>query len=109
MRTLRKLGLALFVLTLAAGAREAALVVNGYGVNKTYQVQDQDVEVDGSNHRLTLTGSVRTLEVNGTNNDVTVEKAMRIEVNGVGNSVHYSGPKPDIEINGLNNSCEERH
>ncbi len=84
------------------------LTITGVGDNRTYTCKDQDVEVNGTGHKITLEGTVLELEVNGTSNQVIVKSAQEVELNGTSNVVLYEGKQPKLDLNGIGNRCEPR-
>lgn len=82
------------------------LTITGAASQRTLHAEGQDVEIDGAQHRIVITGTVGHLEVTGSGNHVTVDNARSVEVTGVGNAVLYKAAKPVMNITGVGNSCE---
>ncbi|NTX01070.1 DUF3060 domain-containing protein [Myxococcus sp. CA051A] len=66
------------------------------------------VEIVGSDNKVTLTGTCELVEVTGSDNQVVVHTAHRIETTGSGNKVSWKqgaekGKKPRVSNTGTNN------
>ena len=85
-----------------------SLIIDGVGNSKTYEVNNQSVVVNGTQHRLKFTGKVSDLTVNGTGNEVEVAEAQEIVVNGTNNRVYYLAEEPEVVLNGIGNTCQHR-
>lgn len=80
------------------------------GERRSENVSDKDVIVNSGGNDLTLTGSVRSLTINGAGNHIELEKVKAIVFNGTGNHVTYStkknGGPPSVTDNGHGNVVE---
>ena len=97
----------LFILSIASPALADTLNVAGVGEQWTRPCDGHDVIVDGVSHNVSLTGECRTVTINGSSNQVAVEAAVKIVVNGTDNAVAWQRgvrtKKPRIALRGLNN------
>ena len=89
-------------------SEEDSLSLAGVGDTKSYDVQNKNVGISGADHHIKLTGSVKELELAGSNNVVEVDQVLSVSVSGTNNRVVYGGKKPEIDLSGLDNHCEAR-
>lgn len=87
---------------------DESLIIDGVGNSKTYEVNNQSVVINGTQHRLKFTGKVTDLTVNGTGNEVEVAEVQEIVVNGTNNRVDYLADEPEVVLNGIGNTCQRR-
>jgi hypothetical protein len=88
------------------------LAINRNQPNKTVAcTKYNDVQVNGDSHNVTITGVCSEITVNGDNNRVTADAAMRFVVNGDGNTIDYlkfpNGQRPSVKDNGGGNVIEK--
>jgi hypothetical protein len=102
-------GLAAWVATSMASA--GTLRVQSSGVTRTIECKGRSVQIDGSSNDITLLGDCPSVVVNGTGQDVKVERAGSIRVAGVGNTVVWGealeGNRPRVRSAGINNSVRQ--
>lgn len=84
--------------------------IDGQGRTLTHACQpNEDVDINGQGHNITLTGPCRNVEVNGQGNTVNAEKLDSLDVNGMSNKATWksanTGPKPRVSVSGLKNSA----
>ena len=80
--------------------------VSGIGHNRTIPCQGRAVEVAGSNHVLTFTGTCASLDLSGTNNQVTINLAPNasLVVAGSNQTVRWrSTTQPKLDQSGAGN------
>jgi hypothetical protein len=77
-----------------------AITITGSNLVRSIDVKGQAVIVVGHNNILHLTGSSASLTVTGNHNEIEVENAKAIIVNGGGNQINYSGSEPLIQEDG---------
>ncbi|RYZ42054.1 MAG: DUF3060 domain-containing protein [Myxococcaceae bacterium] len=115
----RKLGAAVFMMaactfgpmTAAAqddSAESSNFEVTGSNETATHECKPgSTVEITGESNKVTLTGECKSVNVNGSNNTVTVEATSAIDVTGMSNSVTWKRghgkSKPKISRTGMNN------
>jgi len=98
------LGLAVLFAAGSAVA-QAATVVNGNDMTRTYDCDGDSAVVNGNRNTLKLE-NCETVNVNGSQNHVDAGRADAITVLGNGNSVTWSGVKPKVVNMGSNNSVD---
>lgn len=87
-------------------------VVTGQGRTEAHAcAANEDVEVSGQGHVLTLSGPCRTIQVSGQGIEVTTDVAGSIKVSGLGNKVLWkaalTGKKPKVSVSGMDNSAAQ--
>lgn len=87
-------------------------VVTGQGRTESHTcAANEDVEVSGQGHVLTLSGPCRRVTVSGQGVEVTTDVAGSIQVSGMGNQVHWkaalTGQKPKVTVSGLDNGVSQ--
>lgn len=72
---------------------------------------NEDVNVSGQGHAITLTGPCRTLTVSGQSNKLVTDFAERINVSGMSNTVSWkAGPNakpPKVNVSGMGNAAPQ--
>jgi len=70
-----------------------------------------DVNINIDSAVVTVTGVCRQITINGDNNKITADAAMRFVINGVGNNIGYlkypNGQQPVVKDNGDGNVIEK--
>ncbi|MBN1208712.1 MAG: DUF3060 domain-containing protein [Myxococcaceae bacterium] len=92
---------------------DSVIEINGVGRKQTIRCGPKSrVEINGTSHRLTLTGECEHVAVHGTSNKVKVEAAATIEVHGTNNAVTWErgvgAEKPKVSRSGLNNKVSQK-
>jgi len=105
-----------FALLAAASAQVGAVDIGpdlievvGDGHHRTIPCEGRAVAVAGVNHVLTFTGECASLEVVGSNNQVTVQLAAGapLSVAGTNHTVRWkSSAPPRLSVEGVNNRVE---
>lgn len=88
------------------------LEVSGMGGNATHHCTPKtEVEINGSDNTVTLTGDCKSITVSGANNKVKAEGVATIDVSGSGNEVTWKravgGKKPKVSRTGVNNKVAQ--
>jgi DUF3060 family protein len=88
------------------------LEVSGTGGNATHRCTPKtEVEVNGNDNSVTLTGDCKSINVSGANNKVKAEGVATIDVTGSGNEVTWKravgGKKPKVNRTGVNNKVTQ--
>ncbi|MFL5353497.1 DUF3060 domain-containing protein [Archangium sp.] len=88
------------------------LEVSGMGGNATHRCTPKtEVEVNGSDNTVTLTGDCKSINVSGANNKVKAEGVATIDVTGSGNEVTWKravgGKKPKVNRSGVDNKVTQ--
>ncbi|MBL8918302.1 MAG: DUF3060 domain-containing protein [Myxococcaceae bacterium] len=96
----------------APTVKDGKWAVQGQGRTETHAcTQNEDVEINGQGHTITLTGPCRSVAVNGQGNTVATDVAASIAANGMSNTVTWkqaaTGKKPKISIGGMGNSVTQ--
>ncbi|MEW6435470.1 MAG: DUF3060 domain-containing protein [Myxococcota bacterium] len=96
----------------APTAADGKWVVTGQGRTEAHVcAANEDVDISGQGHVLTLTGPCRTVTVSGQGIEVTTDVAGSIVVSGVGNKVLWkaalTGKKPKLRVSGIGNSAAQ--
>ena len=98
----------------APRAVEAATsyLIEGQGRSETHTCQpNEEVNISGQGHVVTLSGPCRKVLVSGQGHTVSVETVGSIEVSGMGSNVTWrtalSGRKPTIRSTGMGNSVKQ--
>lgn len=86
--------------------------VSGMGGNETHRCTPKtEVEINGSDNTVTLTGDCKSINVSGANNKVKAEGVAAIDVTGSGNEVTWKravgGKKPKVNRSGVNNKVTQ--
>lgn len=72
---------------------------------------NEDVDISGQGHALTLTGPCRSIRVSGQGNELTTDVAGSIQVSGMNNKVSWraalKGKKPSIKLSGMGNAAPQ--
>lgn len=72
---------------------------------------NEDVDISGQGHALTLTGPCRSIRVSGQGNELTTDVAGNIQVSGMNNKVSWKaalkGKKPSIKLSGMGNAAPQ--
>lgn len=70
-----------------------------------------DININIDSAAVTVTGVCRQITINGDNNKITADAAMRFVINGVGNNIGYlkypNGQQPVVKDNGDGNVIEK--
>lgn len=87
-------------------------VVTGQGRTESHVcAANEDVEISGQGHALTLSGPCRTIQVSGQGIEVTTDVAGSIKVSGMSNKVLWkaalTGKKPKVSVSGMENSAAQ--
>lgn len=87
-------------------------VVTGQGRTEAHVcAANEDVEISGQGHVLTLTGPCRNVMVSGQGIEVTTDVAGSIVVSGMSNKVLWkaalTGKKPKLQVSGMGNSAAQ--
>jgi hypothetical protein len=95
-----------------AAATDGKWQVDGMGRTETHAcAPNEDVQINGQGHVITLTGPCRTVQVSGTSNQVKTDVAEKIQANGMSNSVSWKagpgGKKPKIQLSGMGNTAPQ--
>jgi len=112
MRAVSKLvvGLLACLVGSAAWASDGVRVESS-GVTRTIECRGRRVQIDGTNNEVTLLGRCPRVVVNGTGQNVKIERAGSIRVNGVGNTVVWGaalrGDHPRVRASGINNTVHQ--
>lgn len=91
---------------------EGKLEISGMGGNETHRCTPKtEVEINGSDNQVTLTGDCKSINVSGANNKVKAEGVATIDVSGSGNEVTWKravgGKKPKVSRTGVNNKVTQ--
>lgn len=94
------------------GAVDGKWVVDGQGRTESHVcAANEDVEISGQGHVLTLSGPCRTIQVSGQGIEVTTDVAGSIKVSGMSNKVLWkaalTGKKPKVSVSGMENSAAQ--
>lgn len=73
------------------------------GTTKDLTCNGEDIAVGGSENKIIVRGRVGKVEVAGSTNDIQIENASMITINGVENRIRWSGSQPKIVDNGMEN------
>lgn len=95
------------------GAADGKWFVDGQGRTESHTcAANEDVEVTGQGHVLTLNGPCRSIVVSGQGSVVTTDVAGSINVSGMGNKVRWkaalTGKKPKVSSSGMDNSISQQ-
>ncbi len=94
----------------AVTAAQAPGNIVGSGIDQTYDCGGRPVNIAGSRNTLRLTGSCPTLNLIGTGNKVTVDKAGVINITGHDNTVTWgTGLSGDAHVNDLGRNNTVSH
>lgn len=96
----------------APTATDGKWVVTGQGRTEAHVcAANEDVEISGQGHVLTLTGPCRNVMVSGQSIQVTTDVAGSIMVSGMSNKVLWkaalTGKKPKLQVSGMGNSAAQ--
>lgn len=96
----------------APTTKDGKWAVQGQGRTETHAcAPNEDVEINGQGHTITLTGPCRSVAVNGQGNTVATDVAAAIAANGMSNTVTWkqaaTGKKPKVSIGGMGNSVTQ--
>jgi len=70
--------------------KQKEIVVEGVGITKKIEATgDETIRVEGTNNKITITGSCNAIKIEGVDNVVTVDDVKSISVEGTGNKVNY--------------------
>ena len=88
------------------------IAVNRDQQNKTVTcIKYSDVNINGDGHTVTIKGVCQQITINGDNNKITTDAAMRFVLNGEGNTIGYlkfpNGQRPSVKDNGDGNVVEK--
>jgi Protein of unknown function (DUF3060) len=90
----------------------AAYALTGSGQTQTYTCRNTQVNILGSDNRITLNGSCRDVAVTGSHNTVSVATLGRLAVMGSVNTVTWhrglNGRRPAIAVTGTDNKVSQR-
>ncbi len=86
--------------------------VDGHDQKKSVACTKFDrVNINGGRHVVTVKGACRQIMVNGDSNQITLDAAMEIVINGEENTIKYSryvnGKQPFIKENAAGNTIEK--
>lgn len=112
MRAVSKLAVGLLACLVGSAARASGGIrVESSGVTRTIECRGHRVQIDGTNNDVTLLGRCPRVVVNGTGQKVKIERAGFIRVNGVGNTVIWGqalrGDRPRVRASGINNTVHQ--
>jgi hypothetical protein len=82
-------------------------IMENWGAKETIACNDGMLTLNGDNNTYTITGHCRTLEVWGSANHVTVDRANDINAFGDDNAMIYHSGSPKITKNGNNNTVSQ--
>lgn len=75
-----------------------AVHVDGTGIGEVYELDGQDLHVNGVKNHVKVNGHCKHVEVNGVAMIVRIENATSVNVNGVGNRVYLANDLDDEKI-----------
>jgi Protein of unknown function (DUF3060) len=92
----------------AIAAAQAQTTMTSSGQRRSIACDGETVQITGSRNTLTITGDCQKVDVAGTGNVVTIEAVERIEVTGTNNRVTWQralrGDAPRVSRTGLGNT-----
>lgn len=95
--------------SLTVSAQQKEMVIEGVGVTKKIEATgNETIKVEGTNNKITITGSCNAIKVEGVDNVVTVDDVKSISIEGTGNKVNYkktsaADGKVTTAVAGVNN------
>jgi hypothetical protein len=95
-----------FVSTAWAGAAAAQNTLTMSGEQRTVACEGETLRIVGQKNTVTVTGQCRKVDVSGSNNTVSIESVASIEVTGTNNKITWqralNGVNPRVSATGLN-------
>lgn len=103
-------GIVLLAVAVTPSAAEPTWTLSGNESSYSYFCKGDDwIVLEGKDNALTITGECGVLQVNGSNNRITIEAVATIKITGNNNDVRYERSakgktKPAFKIKGSANS-----
>lgn len=95
-----------FVSLAAAGSAAAQNTLTMSGEQRTVACEGETLRIVGQKNTVTVTGQCRKVDVSGSNNTVAIESVASIEVTGTNNKITWqravNGVNPRVSATGLN-------
>lgn len=76
--------------SLTVSAQQKEIIVEGVGITKKIEATgDETIKIEGTNNKITVTGTCNAIKIEGVDNVVTVDDVKSISIEGTGNKVNY--------------------
>ncbi len=71
-------------------AQPTEIVIEGVGISQKVEATgNETIRIEGTNNKITITGSCNAVKIEGVDNVVTVDDVKSISIEGTGNKVNY--------------------